>query len=167
VLEQGLLDMDFLTRTFGVREMQRGQFITRGPRFHITYDVNAAELDLATSTARNDLGAIARNGISPESASLFNQNLYNQEGDRSLRSVRQAKGRIELIRCKVDSVSMGGMAGRRVTALRWEGVCEGYRVVTGENSSLQKYKTQRLTSTSLPQGNASQYGGQVGPSDLA
>ena len=43
----------------------------------------------------------------------------------------------DLLRCKVDSVSLGVMPGRRVAAVRWEGVSEG---ITYHQDSVQSFK---------------------------
>lgn len=157
VLEQGLLDMDFLTRTFGVTQMRRDKYVTRGPRFHISFDANAAEIESVNSGGNNrsDASVLARLGET-FGGDLFSPNngLYTPPpnttpgvlgGGRAF-----AAGRIELMRCKVDSVSMGAMAGRRVVALRWEGVCEGYTTYKGE--SVQNFKTRRVQSVGLNSG---------------
>ena len=111
VLEQGLVDLRFIQRTFGVTEMNRSNLLDRSPRFQISFDVNARGLNATNATF---------------GAPYDPQNLIQRPGPVALTSDRSIQGRIELVRCKVDSVSMGAMAGRRVAALRWEGVSEGW-----------------------------------------
>lgn len=136
VLEQGLVDMAFIYRTFGVKDISRDQVIGRSPRFQITFDANAAELAQDASIDRN-ANQILRMGS--QKYSLFNDNLY-PEGSST--KGRAAVGRYEVLRCKVDSVSLGIMPGRRTAALRWEGVAEGIRYIA--NESKQEFKTSRV-----------------------
>lgn len=136
VLEQGLVDMAFLYRTFGVKDISRNQVIGRSPRFQITFDANAAELVKDASQDRT-ANQILRKGS--QQYSLFNDSLYPTAG--SVKG-RAAVGRYEILRCKVDSVSLGIMPGRRVAAVRWEGVAEGIRYI--ENESKQQFKTARV-----------------------
>jgi hypothetical protein len=118
VLEQGLVDLRFLQRTFGVTKMSRSDLLDRSPRFQISFDVNAQGL---------------REGNFTTVGTPYNpRNLISRTSPTLLESNRSSKGRIELNRCKVDSVSMGAMAGRRVAALRWEGVAEGWQFVDSE-----------------------------------
>lgn len=111
VLEQGLVDLRFLQRTFGVTEMNRSSLLDRSPRFQISFDTNARGLQASNATFGTPYNP---------------QNLIQRINPAGLNNERSIRGRIELVRCKVDSVSMGAMAGRRVAALRWEGVSEGW-----------------------------------------
>ncbi len=133
VLEQGLVDMAFVERTFGVRDISRNQMISRSPRFQITFDGNAAEL--VNVPDRSD---VQTQRMGSTKYSIFNDSLY-AGGNGS--TGRSAVGRYEILRCKVDSVSLGIMPGRRVAAVRWEGVAEGIRHIP--NESVQTFKTQR------------------------
>lgn len=140
VLEQGLVDMSFIRRTFGADELSRQKFITRGPRFQITFDANAAELNNVPSRAINDTSnSTLRQG--PNEYSVFKSDLFAENGVTQNRGL----GRYELIRCKVDSVSLGIMPGRRVAAVRWEGVSEGLRY---QEDSVQEFKTKRSPNNS-------------------
>ena len=158
VLEQGLVDMKFVVRTFGIENIRRDQVITRGPRFHIAFDANAA--DRVQTTTQNSLD------------NFNNINSFQQQGTgRDFRlgaanplfgdSVEFAgqdagpssEGRYEMMRCKVDSVSLGVMPGRRVAAVRWEGVSEGISFL---KDSVQQFKDENANlagqgqSTRLP-----------------
>lgn len=139
VLEQGLVDMKFIVRTFGVDNIRRDQVVARGPRFHIAFDANAADKVRQTATASLELteenaglnsfdntGATFRQG---DASPLFTN--YMPSGGPT------NSGRYEMMRCKVDSVSLGIMPGRRVAAVRWEGVSEGISYV---KESLQRFK---------------------------
>lgn len=129
VLEQGLVDMGFLERYFGVNTIARDQYITRGPRFTISVDMNAAALTQAASTTT---GSNATNTSSDSyftgSRNYFAPGTSNQYAYSSPNN-RLAYGRYEMQRCKLDSLSLGIMPGRRVIAQRWEGVSEGIRYV--------------------------------------
>lgn len=122
VLEQGLVDMQFISRTFGAKEITRCQFLTRGPRFHITFDANAAELTGAAEDIRYNSERNFSSGIGTSN---------------EISGSRKERGRYEIQRCKVDSVSLGIMPGRRVAAVRWEGVAEGIKYF---DVSLQEFK---------------------------
>lgn len=124
VLEQGLIDMSFIKRTFGVEEISRCQYIGAGPRFHITFDANAADYGLNSDIIRG--------------RDFTTRTSNDPAGTPS------DKGRYEIIRCKVDSVSLGIMPGRRVAAVRWEGVAEGIKFSA---ASEQAVSTVRPTST--------------------
>lgn len=145
VLEQGLVDMAFVTRTFGVNNIRRDQLITRGPRFHIAFDANAAERRGTTAENRSS----EAEGANEKASGLFNGSLAQRLGGRNARSgfgdiftdakgrSASSEGRYELMRCKVDSVSLGIMPGRRVAAVRWEGVSEGISYI---GTSVQTFK---------------------------
>jgi hypothetical protein len=161
VLEQGMVDINFIERTFGVPTLRRDSYITRGPRFQISFDVNSPELNYA-NTLTGD-GTMNRSVNQPTAGSytkageiaqtVGKQSLYRYGSDEYFQPAigvagvpgnysAHAQGRIDLMRCKVDSVSMGAMPGRRVIALRWEGVSEG---VTFVPETVQKFKTDRFT----------------------
>lgn len=163
VLEQGAVDWNVIERTFGVPMLRRDSFITRGPRFQISYDVNAPELTYANEFTgdgkfdRNMNGAnptysdsivknTAKNGdrqsfyrYGSDEYLGFSQNQYAQK--TGVKFGPKSKGMMTIFRAKVDNWSMGAMPGRRVVAYRWEGVAEGigYRDVT-----IQGFKTDRF-----------------------
>jgi len=166
VLEQGLVDMQFIQRTFGVSQLRRDMYITRGPRFQISFDAYAGELE--TFHSLNVPGKMDRNsttGYSQGSDEYFTfapdqyagyDGTTSGYGSTAKTIVRAtAEGRYDCLRCKVDSVSLGIMPGRRVAAVRWEGVAEGIAFVS---TSIQQFKKNRLTASeggfvSLPTAN--------------
>lgn len=150
VLEQGLVDYQFIYRTFGVKTIRRDMYISRGPRFQISFDGNAYELEQQSGIVAN--GVINRDN----SDDFGTDNLYRwgsdeylhlstdmYSSDSNFRPIRS--GRYDVLRCKVDSVSLGIMPGRRVAAVRWEGVAEGIAYI---NETIQQFKTERGSSTS-------------------
>ncbi len=148
VLEQGLLDMAFVARTFGITEIRRDKLVKRGPRFHIAFDANAFGRDNQTTSATSDTNRSDRLGrvnfrdsfvssIPGNNASLFSG--LAGTSNQVIGNVPASEGRYELMRCKVDSVSLGIMPGRRVAAVRWEGVCEG---ITFVKDSIQDFQSQ-------------------------
>ncbi len=134
VLEQGLIDMAFVQRTFGVSNINRDQTLSRGPRFQITFDANAAELVADGNLSRTTNQA---SRLGSKAYSLLTDDLYPTGSSTG----RAAVGRYEINRCKVDSVSLGIMPGRRVAAIRWEGVAEGIKYIPG--ATIQTFKTAR------------------------
>ena len=151
VLEQGLLDMAFVVRTFGVQDITRGrsQTLSRGPRFHIAFDADAADrvstIAGITTAPVNDPSS-ARTGVGTNQTLRGNPNNNNitSAGNVGKNAGAYFKtprpdGRYELMRCKVDSVSLGIMPGRRVAAVRWEGVSEG---ITYVPQTVQEVKNQ-------------------------
>lgn len=104
VLERGCIDIRFVQQTFGVNAIGRELRISRSPRFQITIEANAPELE--------------GNGFTGGAIELANTNGYTSAN-------RKAKGRYRLVYAKVDAFTFGAMAGRSVVANRWEGLCEG------------------------------------------
>lgn len=156
VVEQGLVDMNFMQRTFGVQNMTREQLVTRGPRFQLTFDANAYELAESYIGQANNAGKPDANLVYRGGATSFNQIVggsnasfaqnklrgpQNNQGNNSSynKALPLAQGRYELQRCKIDSLSVGIMPGRRVIAQRWEGVAEGIRFIP---ESLQDFRGQ-------------------------
>lgn len=150
VIEQGMVDMNFLQRTFGVQNMSREQLVTRGPRFQLTWDVSAYELNKNYAGVANSgtsqagktpgnsnydiyrLGGTSFNQIvGGNNQSYVSNKLKGVNGSQASydKPVPVAQGRYELQRCKIDSLSVGIMPGRRVIAQRWEGVAEGIRFI--------------------------------------
>lgn len=100
VLERGQLDVNALADTFGITAISRELRLSRSPRFQITFEMNAPELDRLAYTPNGEIS---------------NQSVSN----------RDTTGQYLLTFCKVDSYTIGVMAGRSVVANRWEGMCEG------------------------------------------
>lgn len=140
VLEQGLVDMKFIVRTFGVQKIRRDQVITRGPRFHVSFDANAADRNVQTATAVNATDTQS-NVFGVDPVSRFGLRNPLVEPANRVDNSPAAHGRYEMMRCKVDSVSLGIMPGRRVAAVRWEGVSEG---ISFEPESVQQFKNNVL-----------------------
>lgn len=149
VLEQGLVDMAFIVRTFGMELIRRDQVISRGPRFHIAFDANAADRVeqsaqsvaplknsiQSSSGGGNGLRAFG-SGYNP--TSLFPESAQPSAGNPTSKyKTARNDGRYEMQRCKVDSVSLGVMPGRRVAAVRWEGVAEG---ISFHTETIQTFK---------------------------
>jgi hypothetical protein len=155
VLEQGLVDMQFIQRTFGVDQLRRDMYITRGPRFQISFDAYAGELE--TFHKANVPGQLDRDQATgyrqgSDEYFTFQQSEYagyNSSGQADARFGATAQGRYDILRAKVDSVSLGIMPGRRVAAVRWEGVSEGIAFV---RESIQKFKQAPLRKEGASQG---------------
>lgn len=153
VLEQGLVDMKFVVRTFGIDNIRRDQVVSRGPRFHIAFDANAA--DKVSGTVDPQLNDLAEDnaGLSSFSNATFRQGasnpLFNDEQIYNRAGGPTSSGRYEMMRCKVDSVSLGVMPGRRVAAVRWEGVSEGISYI---KESVQRFKNRSGTTGNAPAG---------------
>jgi hypothetical protein len=174
VIEQGLVDMNFMQRTFGVQNMVREQLVTRGPRFQLTFDANAYELnknyvDIASKTgaAQSEInyrtGGTTFNQIVGGSNDKFvESSLVGSKSNSSYNGqVPLAQGRYELQRCKIDSLSVGIMPGRRVIAQRWEGVAEGIRFIP---ESLQDFRNSNVPGPAFRGGALSRNGsGDLGP----
>lgn len=155
VLEQGLLDMAFVMRTFGVQLINRAQVLSRGPRFHISFDATAAGRvdDIGKITTDQPNKRFTGQGTNatfaqPGSVSGVVGNIasagsvVNKSGVNI--SAPRSTGRYELMRCKVDSLSLGIMPGRRVAAVRWEGVSEG---IGFYDTSVQEFKNESAGTT--------------------
>jgi hypothetical protein len=164
VLEQGLVDMNFVERAFGTSCLRRDMYITRGPRFQISFDANAQELEnFNTGNVVGKLdrgntggqgtggtGLISRQGsdeyFSFPEAAYATRNGGPDAGKKGPTAV----GRYDVLRCKLDSISIGIMPGRRVVAVRWEGVAEGICFVP---TSVQTFKTDRARLGNASSGN--------------
>ncbi|EKQ70399.1 hypothetical protein OsccyDRAFT_0686 [Leptolyngbyaceae cyanobacterium JSC-12] len=128
VLERGMLDTRILQQTFGISALTRELRLNRMARFQITFELNAEELhNVNQSTDGN------RNSLPPdynESAGIIgNGELFINRGPSEWNPRRSAKGQLMLTYCKVDSFTLGAMAGRSVIANRWEGLAEGIEEV--------------------------------------
>lgn len=154
VLEQGLVDYAFAVRTFGLEQMRRDQFIERSPRFQISTSVNVPSLRL-DAQGNKQRNAEVSNLMGADPQTVFNRTDYGTPpAFKKIGAIPEVAGRYELQRCKVDSVSMGAVAGRRVAAVRWEGVAEGWSYVNNDEGP-QQFKTDRFNS-----------GSSIGLSDL-
>ena len=118
VLERGLLDTRVLENTFGLPHLYREARLNRSGRLIVTVDINAEELDESENNIRDEGGADALAGITESEGAPV-------AGLVETRNRRDAIGAYRLLYCKVDSLTLGAMAGRSVVAARWEGLCEG------------------------------------------
>jgi hypothetical protein len=141
VAESGMTDAAFVYRTFGVKSLRRDSGLNSGPRFQISWTINARELETSN---QQEFGVSDPRDENDINSSKYNSYLTGRYragiADRPEQysgSAYKPKGvgRYDLQLCKVDSVSMGAMAGRRVVALRWEGVAEGITFVEDVNDS--------------------------------
>lgn len=128
VMERGLLDTRIIQQTFGISALTRELRLNRMPRLQITFELNAHELDTVnqSSDGRGDSlppGYDAANGI------IGNGELFLNSGPAGYNARRRASGQLMLTFCKVDSLTIGAMAGRSVIANRWEGLAEGIEEV--------------------------------------
>ena len=114
VLERGLIDTRVLENTFGLPHLYREARLNRSGRLIVTVDINAEELDESSNNLRDEqLEGIIESEGAPDA------------GIVDTRNRRDAIGAYRLLYCKVDSLTLGAMAGRSVVAARWEGLCEG------------------------------------------
>lgn len=157
VLEQGLVDMAFIVKTFGIENIRRDQVIARGPRFHIGFDANAADkVESTTQAISATKGELQTNqglrsfGSGFNATSLFSPDLTQITNRNPAYNSPQSAGRYEMMRCKVDSVSLGVMPGRRVAAVRWEGVSEG---ISYHLDSIQTFKNNLAVGAAGPGSN--------------
>lgn len=169
VIEQGLVDMNFMQRTFGVQNMVREQLVTRGPRFQLTFDANAYELNenyiggnVSNPTIQYRSGGTSFNQIVGGNNEGFVRNNLTTEsttggaGSNSIntQALPITQGRYELQRCKIDSLSVGIMPGRRVIAQRWEGVAEGIRFIPQSLQAFRSANGGRSPAFNAPAGTA-------------
>jgi len=120
VLERGQLDSRILEQTFGLSAMTRELRLNRMPRLQITFEMNATELDTGAARAGNTSGG---------SNQANSSDLRIGAGPANYDQRRKASGQLMLTFCKVDSFTLGAMAGRSVIANRWEGLAEGIEQV--------------------------------------
>jgi hypothetical protein len=147
VLERGLIDARILQHTFGVSAITRELRLSRSPRFQITFEMNAPELD--EHRVREDFG----NRINPTAGTIGNGELYlgalspngNGAAANTSQLRRKASGQLQLTFCRVDSLVIGATAGRSVVATRWEGLAEGISEVN---------RTDVWAGTALPRSQA-------------
>lgn len=121
VMERGQLDSRILQQTFGISEMTRQARLNRMPRFQITLETNAPDLDDGAPALYPDAGRIGNGEI------FIPQTTTNVQAARFAN--RKTRGQLVLEFCKVDSFTMGATAGRTVIANRWVGLAEGIKEV--------------------------------------
>lgn len=151
VLERGKLNVDNLSAWFGTNNLNRNVYIGRGPRFQISIDYNAVGLQgdtISTTTYVAESGTQSSSGYFNPVTSGF------RKGTQFLNSPEQSKnkGRIHLVRCKLDSMSEGIMPGRRIIANRWEGVAEGYTVDLSGSYQENFKSTNTSTGSAIKEG---------------
>jgi hypothetical protein len=124
VLERGLLDARVLEDTFGYNAIVREFRLSRSPRMQITFELYAPELDASGGgiPGADEANTLERAGElkikTPASGTLSGS-----------RGTRKARGQYRLTYAKVDTLTIGIMAGRSVIANRWEGIAEGIEFV--------------------------------------
>jgi len=145
VLETGMVYMGFVERSFGVSCIRKDIYPTKGPRFQISFDTAFTPDILISPTLQevNEDSLIISsnkkdrfNKLSFEEHFLSNSlesNLYKHLDNNS--RIKET-GRYDLLNAKVDCLSLGLMPGRRVAAIRWEGVAEG---VCYQTEPIQKF----------------------------
>ena len=108
VLERGLLDIKILEDCFGFNRVGAEFKADPTPRFVITVEINAPEL---------------------HESGVHNDQAGNTGNAKTNNNKRSAKGKYQLLFAKIDSVTLGAMAGRNVVAVRLEGLCESIRYI--------------------------------------
>lgn len=130
VLERGHLEFRVLEYTFGINVISRELRLNRSPRFQITFQLLAPELDEDPQGYSNAF--FSGREIEENATSIGNGELYFARGGAKYQR-RRASGQYVLTFCKVDSFSIGAVAGRSVIANRWEGMAEGIQQVDRVN----------------------------------
>jgi hypothetical protein len=131
VLERGHLEHRVLEYTFGLNTISRELRLNRSPRFQITFQLLAPELD----EDPQGYSGILNSGdpLGERDTVIGNGEIYFARRGAAVYQRRRASGQYVLTFCKVDSFSMGAMAGRSVIANRWEGLAEGIQQVNRVN----------------------------------
>lgn len=135
VLERGLIDVRVMQEVFGFSEMGPEFQADPTPRFVITVQFNAPELE--------QRGVFTRN----VGADTYALNQIPNNGGAG--SQRRAIGGYRLYFAKIDSVTIGAMAGRNVVATRIEGLCESIAAI--DSSKLSSTITSAPRNTVIPQ----------------
>jgi len=131
VLERGHLEHRVLEYTFGINTISRELRLNRSPRFQITFQILAPELD---EDPQGYSGILETSGSNEYGETVIgNGEIYFARRGANKYQRRRASGQYVLTFCKVDSLSIGAMAGRSVIANRWEGVAEGIQQVNRVN----------------------------------
>jgi hypothetical protein len=118
VLERGLIDVRVMEEVFGFSEMGPEFQADATPRFVITVQFNAPELQ--------GRGIFTRNQGSDTYTGTPTAGRGQQITERS------AVGGYRLYFAKIDSVTIGAMAGRNVVATRIEGLCESIAAINSD-----------------------------------
>lgn len=118
VLERGLIDVRVMQEVFGFSEMGPEFQADPTPRFVITVQFNAPELNQRGVFTRNQGSDSYADTRLPDSSELGDQ--------------RRAVGGYRLYYSKIDSVTIGAMAGRNVVATRIEGLCESIAAINSD-----------------------------------
>jgi hypothetical protein len=115
VLERGLIDVRVMEEVFGFSEMGPEFQADPTPRFVITVQFNAPELQ--------------GRGIFTRNQGTDTYTTTSSGGRGQLLDNRTAVGGYRLYYAKIDSVTIGAMAGRNVVATRIEGLCESIAAI--------------------------------------
>ena len=124
-LERGLIDVRVFSHTFGSSKMTRETRMNRSPRFQITFNLDAPELQTAGASAN-----AGTNDTTVGNGELFAIPGGNSNANAPTSGLRIARGAYVLWFCKTDTFTMGAMAGRSVIATRWEGLSEGIEEIS-------------------------------------
>lgn len=155
VCERGLLDVRVIEQTFGFNALSRELRLNRQPRFNITVQLAAKELD-SNSFGQDTSGYTITDGTIQNGELIVGQSTdYSKATSRNNYARRKAVGELNLQYCKLDSFTMGMMAGRSVIANRWEGLAEGIAFVNrqdvwaGTQAQGGSISTQNLASVNI------------------
>lgn len=135
VLERGLIDTQVMENIFGFYHLGREMRPDRSPRLQITVELNAPALaqQQGQNSANGSANYAQRGAL--DTGELLTQGNGQASTSGSQSTSRNAQGRYHLQNCKVDSVTMGAMAGRQVVATRFEGLAEGFFYEKLDNNS--------------------------------
>jgi hypothetical protein len=152
VCERGLLDVRVIEQTFGFETLSRELRLNRQPRFNITVQLNAQELDSNSFTQNSGYSAPQNGTIQNGELVIGNPTQFGVD-NRNNYARRKAAGELNLQYCKLDSFTMGMMAGRSVIANRWEGLAEGIQFIDRTNVWAGTQAQGSATPNSLAQTN--------------
>jgi hypothetical protein len=154
VLERGLIDTRILQQVFGISALTRELRLNRMARLQITFEMSADELDNTNQSSDGN-----RNSMPPDyneaTGTIGNGELFINRGPSGWNPRRSAKGQLMLTYCKVDSLTLGAMAGRSVIATRLEGLAEGIEEVDRTSLWSGVALTASSAANNLPVANAS------------
>jgi len=140
VLERGLLDLGMIQEIFGETQMTRADRFNRGPRFSLTFNVNADDLSSSGLVSGSPEGSGAQsNTIDFSKGGYVNNNpndlsfaeRYPGSPTTGALRPRSTSSRLKLEMCKSDSFSMAAMSGRPVVATQIQGLAEGWKILEG------------------------------------
>jgi hypothetical protein len=141
VMERGLLDLRVLAECYGFDSITRAARINRSPRFTITFEVNAPDLNSDRLYQAQSGQNYNSNALTLGVPSDYNLGVNSGTNSTSQLTVGRSAGarstyaRVKLEFCKVDSWNMAAASGRNVVANQWQGVAEGYSIITSDNST--------------------------------